>query len=132
MRRTRSALKLTGDLLPQRIVTRAVRDFKWLGDVTTPTRDLDVYLLEVDDLAKRLSVGAPKDLDDFAAELWRERAAARQSLVRALRSKRFARPCADWRHALTDVVAAGGDDQSARSKDRQRRCCSQQRLTRRP
>jgi len=45
VRRTRSALKLTGDVLPGDMAARFRPEFKWLGDLTTPTRDLDVYLL---------------------------------------------------------------------------------------
>ncbi|HEX4660254.1 MAG TPA: CHAD domain-containing protein [Streptosporangiaceae bacterium] len=44
VRRTRSALKLAGDVLPGDLVSRFRAEFKWLGDLTTPTRDLDVYL----------------------------------------------------------------------------------------
>src|SRR5580700_6773084 len=43
VRRTRSALKLLGDVLPE--TTRYAAEFKWLGDLTTPVRDLDVHLL---------------------------------------------------------------------------------------
>ena len=46
VRRTRSALKLLGSVTPD--ATGHFRDeFKWLGDVTTPVRDLDVHLLEL-------------------------------------------------------------------------------------
>lgn len=103
-RRTRSVLKLTGDVLPAHVVAGVPEKFKWLGDVTTPTRDLDVYLLGLDDLAELLAVGAPADLDDFAVHVQRERASARRALVRALRSQRFARLCATWRQGLVGVV----------------------------
>ncbi len=45
VRRTRSALKLVGNVLPGGLASRFAAEFKWLGDLTTPTRDLDVYLL---------------------------------------------------------------------------------------
>src|SRR5260370_19435602 len=44
VRRTRSALKLGGDLLPADLADEYRPGFKWLGDLTTPTRDLDVHL----------------------------------------------------------------------------------------
>lgn len=107
VRRTRSVLKLTGDVLPAHVAEGVPEEFKWLGDVTTPTRDLDVYLLGMNDLAKLLTVGAPDDLDEFALHVQRERADARRALVRALRSRRFASLCAAWRQGLTGVVESG-------------------------
>ena len=51
VRRTRSAIKLLGEVLPARLVKHYKTEFKWLGDVTTPTRDLDVHLLGFDPMA---------------------------------------------------------------------------------
>ena len=56
VRRTRSILKLVGDVLPDGLAERFAPEFKWLGDLTTPVRDLDVYLLELD------ADGRPADL----------------------------------------------------------------------
>ncbi len=47
VRRTRSVLKLLGDVLPEGTAAKTAVEFRWLGDATTPTRDLDVYLLEL-------------------------------------------------------------------------------------
>lgn len=112
VRRTRSLLKLTGDVLPARVAAGAAAGFKWLGDVTTPTRDLDVYLLELDNLARMLTVGVPADLDDFAVHVKRERAAAQRALVRALRSQRFVRLCAGWRRKLTGLIEAAPESET--------------------
>ena len=48
VRRTRSVLKMLGDVLPPGLAERVAPEFRWLGDITTPTRDLDVYLLELE------------------------------------------------------------------------------------
>src|SRR5207244_2301123 len=45
VRRTRSAIKLLGEVLPADLARKYGAEFKWLGDLTTPTRDLDVHLL---------------------------------------------------------------------------------------
>ena len=45
VRRTRSAIKLLGEVLPADLAKHYAAEFKWLGDLTTPTRDLDVHLL---------------------------------------------------------------------------------------
>lgn len=112
VRRTRSLLKLAGDVLTPEVRDRFAAGFKWLGDLTTPTRDLDVYLLEVPDLTKRLTIGAPADLQPFAAHLRRRRATARRSLVRELRSERFSDLMTDWRVALDHAVEHGSEDPS--------------------
>src|SRR6201990_1730397 len=99
VRRTRSILKLAGDVLPENLAERFQPEFKWLGDLTTPVRDLDVYLLEFDAMAARLTSATPHDLDPFRSFLARHRTAERRRLVRGLRSLRFEELMADWRHA---------------------------------
>ena len=43
VRRTRSLLKLGRPALPAHVREAWEPQFKWLGDLTTPVRDLDVY-----------------------------------------------------------------------------------------
>jgi CHAD domain-containing protein len=105
VRRTRSILKLAGDVLPANLTERFQPEFKWLGDLTTPVRDLDVYLLELDNMAARLASADPHDLDPFRSFLVRHRAAERRRLVRGLRSRRFEQLLSDWRSALAQVIA---------------------------
>ncbi|PXY20809.1 hypothetical protein BAY60_25200 [Prauserella muralis] len=104
VRRSRSLIKLAGDVLPERLVARHAPGFKWLGDVTTPTRDLDVYLLELEELAAGLVAGERQDLEPFAEHLDRERRKARRALVRALRSQRFTRLLDGWRSGLAGIA----------------------------
>ena len=104
VRRTRSVLKLLGDVLPEGTAAKTAVEFRWLGDATTPTRDLDVYLLGFDELAA--SVSRPHDLQPFADHLRRRRAAAQRGLVRALRSARFANLVRSWRAELAATIAA--------------------------
>ena len=49
IRRTRSALSQIKDVFPKRITDRYKSEFAWLGQMTSPSRDLDVYLLTFDD-----------------------------------------------------------------------------------
>ena len=74
VRRTRSILKLAGDVLPDNLAERFQPEFKWLGDLTTPVRDLDVYLLQLDTMTARLTSADPRDLDPFRSFLVRHRA----------------------------------------------------------
>jgi CHAD domain-containing protein len=103
VRRTRSALKLTGTVLPDDLVVRFRPEFKWLADLTTPARDLDVHLLGFDALAASLAGGSPEDLEPLRAHLLRARASAHRGLVRGLRSVRFSRLAGDWRSELAGV-----------------------------
>ncbi len=105
VRRTRSALKLAGDALPEGVAGRFRPEFKWLGDLTTPTRDLDVYLLGFSDMAASLVAATAGDLEPFHDHLRRSRAVERRLLVRGLRSARFARLSIQWRQALAAAAA---------------------------
>jgi CHAD domain-containing protein len=106
VRRTRSALKLLGDVLPGDLTLRFASEFRWLGDLTTPVRDLDVQLEELPSMAAGLVAAGPADLEPFRVYLVRRRAAERRALNRGLRSDRFATVLGEWRKALT-VPRAG-------------------------
>ena len=81
VRRTRSVLKLLGDVLPID-VSWAIAEFRWLGDITTPTRDLDVYLLDMGGM--RDAVSRPADLDPFESYVRGRRGTAQRELAEAL------------------------------------------------
>ena len=115
IRRTRSTLKLGRPALPDEMRTRWEPAFKWLGDLTTPVRDLDVYELDLPAMSGWLVAAEPSDLGPFAAHLRRRRSAERRALVRGLRSARFTRLVAAWGLALADLAADGADlDRSQR------------------
>jgi CHAD domain-containing protein len=120
VRRTRSILKLAGDVLPDNLAERFQPEFKWLGDLTTPVRDLDVYLLQLDTMTARLTSADPRDLDPFRSFLVRHRAAERRRLVRGLRSRRFEQLMSEWRSAMTEVVAAAEGGPTVSTLARQR------------
>jgi CHAD domain-containing protein len=104
VRRTRSALKLFGDVLGRPVPDGRLRhfrdEFKWLGDLTTPTRDLDVHLLGFDEMAEGLAAARPEDLEPFRLYLTRRRNREFRALARGLRSARFRTLIKDWRNAL--------------------------------
>jgi CHAD domain-containing protein len=106
VRRTRSALKLAGDALPRGLADEFAGEFRWLGDLTTPMRDLDTYLLGFDEMAGELAEADPADLAPLRAYVRRQRVAERRALVRGLRSARFTSLCDRWRAALTEIVDA--------------------------
>jgi CHAD domain-containing protein len=106
VRRGRSTLKVTGGALPIAQAEAASGALKWLGDLTTPTRDLDVYLLGLDDLAAEVT--APgwnvSQLAPFRAFLVATQATEHAVLVKSLRSVRAKRAFAAWA-----AVSTGGD-----------------------
>jgi CHAD domain-containing protein len=105
VRRTRSALKLAGHALPGDLAARYAPEFRWLGDLTTPTRDLDVYLLGFDRMTSGLVAAASEELTPFRQYLERARTAAHRELARGLRSSRFGRLTDHWRAELASVQA---------------------------
>ena len=113
VRRTRSALKLAGDVLPASLPARFRPAFKWLGDLTTPTRDLDVYLLDYDEMAEALVSAAPAELEPFHTYLARRRVIEQRSLARGLRSARFSALACEWRGALTGLTVPRGGERAA-------------------
>jgi CHAD domain-containing protein len=96
VRRTRATLKLGRPVLPAAMRTRWEPDFRWLGDLTTPTRDLDVYELGLPAMSGWLVSADPGDLDPLARHLHGRRTVERRTLVRALRSARFRRLITEW------------------------------------
>jgi CHAD domain-containing protein len=108
VRRTRSAIKLLGGVLPADLAGHYAAEFKWLGDLTTPTRDLDVHLLGFDTMAAQLAGASPADLEPLRAFLVRRRAREFRRLARTLRGPRFRAITDDWRKALLEIRDAGG------------------------
>ena len=111
VRRTRSLLKLGRPALPAHVREVWEPQFKWLGDLTTPVRDLDVYQLGLPEMAGWLLAASAADLEPFQAYLAGRRAAERRTLLRALRGARLRRLLDDWAMELSALA------DSARSAD---------------
>ncbi len=108
VRRTRSAIKLLSEVLPAGLAEHYKTEFKWLGDLTTPTRDLDVHLLGFGPMTGQLVAASPADLEPLRAFLVRRRAREFRRLATALRGPRFRAITDDWRKALLEIRDAGG------------------------
>jgi CHAD domain-containing protein len=115
VRRTRATLKLGRTTLPD--VTRLEWEpaFRWLGDRTTPVRDLDVYQLDLPMMSQWLVTADPMDLEPLAAFLRNRRSVEQRKLVRSLRSARFGRLDTEWGEELARL-ADPAEDQDARSR----------------
>ena len=113
VRRTRAALKLFGPAIAgagqaKPDLASVAAEFKWLGDLTTPTRDLDVHLLGFDDMAAGLRAAKADDLEPLRAYLAERRARECRALARGLRSPRFTELAERWRATLTPISEKGG------------------------
>jgi CHAD domain-containing protein len=120
VRRTRAAIKLLADALglPGDQADRFAAEFKWLGDVTTPVRDLDVHLLDFHAVAAQLAAAKEDDLVPFREFLVQRRAREFRALARALRSARFTQLMNEWQAALEKV--SGKREAPVRSAKRAR------------
>ncbi|MEJ2591901.1 MAG: CHAD domain-containing protein [Candidatus Thiodiazotropha sp.] len=103
-RRTRSAMtQIKGVFEP-----KALQPFKqgmgWIGKVTGPTRDMDVYLLQFPAYRASLPAAVQADLDPFHEFLIRHHAEAQRTLVRKLNSPHFRKLIKSWRAWLNKPV----------------------------
>ena len=87
-RRTRTALSQIKGVVPTAVLETYQPEFKWLGDVTGPCRDLDVFSIAIEDSLQRspMNDGALRPLKDFLGAQRR----TEHDLVRvALQSNKF-------------------------------------------
>jgi CHAD domain-containing protein len=105
VRRTRTALKLARGVITETERAAFAAEFRWLGDLSTPARDLDVYLLGYPAMAGSLTAASPADLAPFGDYLRGRRAGAQRELARGLRSRRFERLAESWRQAVAETSA---------------------------
>ncbi len=100
IRRTRAGLARLKGIFPVRTVERFKREFRWLGSVTSPMRDLDVHLLELPAYAEALPPETHEDLEPLREHLEAEADAEQKRIVKALGSARYRKLIADWREFL--------------------------------
>jgi len=106
IRRTRSALGQTKKVLPEPILQQMRKEFAWLGQVTGPTRDLDVYRLNFPAYRASLPSEVRADLDPLLEYLKRQQGQQQRLLARRLNSRRYQNLITDWREWLENP----GDD----------------------
>jgi CHAD domain-containing protein len=102
VRRTRSVLAEAKGVIPPDIRDRYREAFGWLGDVTSPPRDLDVYVVGWDDYVAPLAAEGRDSLDRVLAALQRRRKAAHAELARTLRSDACREVLDGWTRWLAD------------------------------
>jgi len=105
-RRSRSLFTQVRGVLPPADLARFRDAFAWLSTLTSPRRDLDVFLLVLPEHAAGLEADERAALEPFRQLLEVERAREHQRLLAELRSERFQGFRRDWRAFL---LASAGD-----------------------
>jgi CHAD domain-containing protein len=111
-RRTRSALAQIKGVLPGQELERFTPEFKWLGTVTGPCRDLDVYLVEMEGFRRQLEDDTGV-LDPLQELLERARQQAHLEVCSALESRRFQRLLDGWAEFLESPISDTEDTPNA-------------------
>jgi CHAD domain-containing protein len=104
VRRTRSALSQIKGVFPEAVVDDFKARFGWVGQITGPTRDMDVYLLGFGDYRDSLPADYRDHLEPMHRFLEAHRKAEQAALARELDSPRFRKILQDWREFLEAPV----------------------------
>ncbi len=100
VRRSRVALDRVTGVIPQTTRNRYRKEFAWLGMLTSPARDMDVYLLEIDHYRAMLPSKYQNALEPLRQFLHQRQEQAYTRLVKQMATLRYQRLCTAWRNYL--------------------------------
>lgn len=100
VRRTRSALSQIKGVFEPEALAHYRAEFKWLGDRTGATRDMDVYLLKLPAYRADLPAKARGDLAALESFCIRRQAVEQRRMARSLDSQRYHHLVAQWSEFL--------------------------------
>ncbi len=109
VRRTRSALSQIKGVYPEAELAHFKVELKWLGGLTGHLRDLDVYLLKMDDYKGDLPAAVREDLAPLGEYLSDRQRREQRRMARQLSTKRYRALLEDWGRFLSqpaDLEAA--------------------------
>ncbi len=109
VRRARSALGQIKGVLPKTQSDQLRAELAWMGQVTGPERDLDVYLLNFADYRHSLPPSRAEDIDPLRDFLLHQKRQVHEPLVRALRGSRYKRLTKAWRKLATNSIRGEPD-----------------------
>jgi len=102
VRRTRSGLSQIKNTLPTEIVSKYASFFAWLGQITGPTRDLDVYLLSYPQYKEILPLSLQDDIAPLYDFLIQKQMHAQKELAEKLKSSDFNKQLVAWEEYLNE------------------------------
>ena len=100
VRKTRAGLSQLKGVLPDKISATYAEFFSWLGQSTSPTRDLDVYLLNFTHYKSSLSATIRDDLNPLYDFLLAKQQQAHEELAKNLRSTKYLATLSEWEQYL--------------------------------
>jgi CHAD domain-containing protein len=108
VRRTRAALSQIKGVLPAPVLERFRPEFAWLGEITGPTRDLDVFLLRFAGYRESLPEEFRDALEPFGRFLEAHQRTEQRRLAGELASPRYRQLKREW----ADFLAAPGEPET--------------------
>lgn len=105
VRRTRAGLSQLKNTLPATEITPYAEFFAWLGQITGPTRDLDVYLLSYKQYKAALPFSLQADLSPLYSFLKEKQVIAQKQLAKKLNSPEYRKQLASWEEYLKEPSA---------------------------
>lgn len=109
VRRTRSALTQLKGVLPANKVAYFKKEFSWLGQITGPTRDLDVYLLKMPGYRASVPEALRGDLDPLDEFLVCHQEIEHGELVQFMNTHRFESLMSSWNEFLEQPLTEDTD-----------------------
>ncbi len=100
VRRTRAAFHLFKHILPAYVISAHAPLFSWLGQITGPTRDFDVYLLNYPQYEAALPPSLREELVPFYHFLKQKQQQAQKELAEKLQSDEYKRKIISWEEYL--------------------------------
>ena len=100
VRRTRAGLSQLKDVLPEAINATYADFFSWLGQITSTTRDLDVYLLNFADFKNSLPASIREDINPLHDFIVAKQQKAQKELAKNLRSLKYLSTLSEWERYL--------------------------------
>ncbi|HKK01805.1 MAG TPA: CHAD domain-containing protein, partial [Desulfuromonadales bacterium] len=105
VRRTRAALGQFREVLPAEALEHFRGEFRWVGSLSGPLRDLDVYLQHFASCRDALPAAYREELVPLEALLRDRRQTAQRRLAQAVSSRRYRALVKQWRRFLTDTAS---------------------------
>ena len=108
VRRTRAGLSQIKNTLPSDIVSKNAEFFAWLGQITGPTRDLDVYLLSYQHYKQSLPLTLRDDIEPLYTFLKQKQDQAQKDLSEKLKSPNYNKKLLAWEQYLNESLPKKG------------------------
>lgn len=110
VRRTRSLLRELKTVFPPEPLAHFRTEFKWVQEITGPSRDLDVYILDFDDFSQAVPAALRADLEVLRSLLQDHQRAERVQMEDALQSERMQALLREWPDFLDRLPSEAIDD----------------------